>query len=57
VAVYTLRRTLRNIWDTPLILLHESAYQIKSGFAVWVDVEAFEQHMQDALQMESSGAN
>lgn len=52
VAIYSLRHTLKNALDFPLILLEENAYRINPEVHVWVDVEDFEVRVHAARQME-----
>jgi DNA-binding SARP family transcriptional activator len=52
VAIYTLRQTLKNASDFPLIVLEENAYCINSKIQIWLDVDEFEQRVRAARQIE-----
>jgi len=56
VAIYGLRKTLRQALRQPVILFHDSAYQINPDLGLWIDVEEFEQHVRAARQYETTAA-
>ncbi len=56
VAIYGLRKTLRQALRQPVILFHDTAYQINPDLELWIDVEEFEQRVRAARQYESAGS-
>lgn len=56
VAIYTLRRTLKNAFNFPVILFRDNAYRINPGVHIWTDVEDFEARVRTAGQLERNGA-
>jgi DNA-binding SARP family transcriptional activator len=55
VAVHSVRQALRSCADAPLIIYRDGAYGLNPSLALWVDIEAFEQHFQHGRRLERDG--
>lgn len=55
VAISGLRRALRALADRQVVVYENGTYQLNLEFRVWVDVAAFEQHLQRAQHLAASG--
>lgn len=57
VAVYNLRHTLKDLSNSPVILLHEStAYQVNPNLRLWLDILTFEEAAHEGRSCQKAGA-
>ena len=54
VAVHDLRQAFRPLTDTAIVEFVEGAYLLNPLLDVWLDIEAFEHHLQASRQFETS---
>jgi DNA-binding SARP family transcriptional activator len=57
VALYNLRRILKTSDDYPLIQFHDGGYRLATDVDVWVDIEEFEERVQEGRKLEAGRLN
>jgi DNA-binding SARP family transcriptional activator len=55
VAVHRLRRSLREVTDTEIIVFQNDAYRLHSDVRMWLDRDEFERHIESGRQLEAVG--
>jgi DNA-binding SARP family transcriptional activator len=55
VAIHGVRRTLRAITDTPVVVYVGGAYQINPGLSLWLDIDEFENRIAAGRLFEDAG--
>jgi len=55
VAIYSLRQVLKPALVQQTVLYQDNAYLLNPAIYVWLDIEAFEQSVQDGRQNEAAG--
>ena len=55
VAIHGLRRTLRTITDLPVIVHAGGTYRLNEHLRLWLDVDAFDSHVESGRQFEDAG--
>ena len=55
VAIHGLRRTLRSITDTPIIVYGYGAYRFNRDLRLWLDVDGFDSRAESGRRFEEAG--
>ena len=55
VAIHGLRRTLRTITETPVVVYGGGAYRINRDLRLWLDVDEFDSRVESGRRLEDAG--
>ena len=55
VAIHALRRTLRSVTETPVVVHSGGVYRINCDFSLWLDFEEFDSRVESARRLEKAG--